>query len=89
MFVLGSQTYCQTSFSVWGNIEVICTDNELSTEICAVLHSVTWTDYNQILYIAVAIGLIVQHIQDLLKPNGNLCVKRLRHNSDSLVSRPH
>ncbi|KAK2171671.1 hypothetical protein NP493_1043g00005 [Ridgeia piscesae] len=37
----------------------------------------------------VAIGLIVQHIEDLLKPNSNLCAKRLRHNSDSLVSRPH
>lgn len=37
----------------------------------------------------VAIDLIVQHIQDLLRPNKNGIPRRLRHNSDSVVTRPH
>ncbi|XP_033732763.1 uridine-cytidine kinase 2-like [Pecten maximus] len=36
----------------------------------------------------VAIDLIVQHIQELLRPS-NKNVKRFRHNSDSFVGRPH
>jgi len=36
----------------------------------------------------VAIDLIVQSVQDLLRPNKDRA-KRVRHNSDSLVSRPH
>ncbi|XP_069120241.1 uridine-cytidine kinase 2-like [Argopecten irradians] len=36
----------------------------------------------------VAIDLIVQHIQELLRPS-NKTVKRFRHNSDSFVGRPH
>ncbi|XP_060068044.1 uridine-cytidine kinase 2-like [Ylistrum balloti] len=36
----------------------------------------------------VAIDLIVQHIQELLRPS-NKSAKRLRHNSDSFVGRPH
>ncbi|PVD22545.1 hypothetical protein C0Q70_18361 [Pomacea canaliculata] len=35
----------------------------------------------------VAIDLIVQHIQELMRPNRNL--KRQRYNSDSIVGRPH
>ena len=48
------------------------------------------------LRISVAIDLIVQHIQDLLRPDRSGIVKRARYNSDSLVStepiprpRPH
>ncbi|XP_062571320.1 uridine-cytidine kinase 2-like isoform X1 [Saccostrea cucullata] len=38
----------------------------------------------------VAIDLIVQHIQELLRPSKNLVnTKRPRHNSDSFVGRPH
>jgi len=36
----------------------------------------------------VAIDLIVQSVQDILRPNKDRA-KRVRHNSDSLVSRPH
>lgn len=39
------------------------------------------------LFVAVAIDLIVQHIQELMRPNRNL--KRQRYNSDSIVGRPH
>ncbi|KAK7478448.1 hypothetical protein BaRGS_00030294 [Batillaria attramentaria] len=35
----------------------------------------------------VAIDLIVQHIQELMRPNRNF--KRQRYNSDSIVGRPH
>lgn len=37
----------------------------------------------------VAIDLIVQHIQDLLRPQPRETPRRLRHNSDSFVGRPH
>ncbi|XP_048776368.1 uridine-cytidine kinase 2-like isoform X2 [Ostrea edulis] len=37
----------------------------------------------------VAIDLIVQHIQELLRPSKNMVNKRPRHNSDSFVGRPH
>lgn len=38
----------------------------------------------------VAIDLIVQHIQELLRPSANkIGNKRPRYNSDSFVGRPH
>ncbi|WAR30385.1 UCK2-like protein [Mya arenaria] len=37
----------------------------------------------------VAIDLIVQHIQELLRPTSRDTTRRLRHNSDSYVGRPH
>lgn len=39
-------------------------------------------------FFSVAIDLIVQHIQELLRPTKQ-SVKRFRHNSDSFVGRPH
>lgn len=40
--------------------------------------------------LTVAIDLIVQHIQELLRPSANkIGHKRQRYNSDSFVGRPH